>query len=74
MRIAGLMLAELALFDDVKDRLIQTLFGELGFHDEPPGIGLEVSEADTMLADLSTHVPLCPIRAPAGGAGRSGAV
>jgi len=34
-----MMFAELALFDDVKDRLIQTLFGELGLHDEPPVSG-----------------------------------
>ena len=38
----------------VKDRLIQKLFVEPGFRDEPPGVGLEVSDADTMLAYLST--------------------
>jgi thioredoxin-dependent peroxiredoxin len=38
----------------VTDRLIQKLFVEPGFRDEPPGVGLEVSDADTMLAYLST--------------------
>jgi peroxiredoxin len=38
----------------VQDRLIQKLFVEPGFRDEPPGVGLEVSDADTMLAYLST--------------------
>ena len=37
----------------VKDRLIQKVLVEPGFCDEPPGVGLEVSDADTMLADLS---------------------
>ena len=38
----------------VKDRLIQKLFVEPGFRDEPPSVGLELSDADTMLAYLST--------------------
>lgn len=38
----------------VKDRLIRKLFVEPGFRDEPPDVGLEVSDADTMLAYLSS--------------------
>ena len=38
----------------VQDRPIQTLFGEPGFRNEPADVGLEVSDADTMLAYLST--------------------
>ena len=38
----------------VTDRLIRKLFVEPGFRDEPPGVGLEVSDAETMLAYLST--------------------
>ena len=51
----SLRLAEQALFDARESLwLIQKLFVEPGFRDEPPGVGLEVSDADTMLAYLST--------------------
>ena len=43
----------------VKNRLVQKLFVEPGFRDEPPGVGLEVSDADTMLAYLSTANGSC---------------
>src|SRR5215210_7894386 len=57
----------------VKDRLIQKLFVEPGFRDEPPGVGLEVSDADTMLAYLSTvnvRAGLCGLPDPPARAGR----
>jgi hypothetical protein len=38
----------------VTDRLIQKLFVEPGSRDEPSGVGLEVFDADTTLAYLST--------------------
>jgi thioredoxin-dependent peroxiredoxin len=37
----------------VRDRRILKVFAEPGFRDEPPGVGLEVSDADTMLAYLN---------------------
>ena len=36
----------------VRDRAIQKMFVEPGFRDDPPGIGVEVSGAETMLAYL----------------------
>ena len=38
----------------VRDRRVIKLFAESGFRDEPQGVGLEVSDAETMLAYLST--------------------
>jgi thioredoxin-dependent peroxiredoxin len=37
----------------VRDRRILKVFAEPGFRDEPPGVGLSVSDADTMLAYLT---------------------
>jgi peroxiredoxin len=36
----------------VKDRTILKMFAEPGFRDDPPGVGVEVSNAETMLAYL----------------------
>lgn len=41
----------------VKDGVIQRMFVEPGFRDDPPGVGLEVSDAGTMLAYLSKASP-----------------
>jgi thioredoxin-dependent peroxiredoxin len=36
----------------VKDRAIEKMFVEPGFRDDPPGVGVQVSDAETMLAYL----------------------
>jgi thioredoxin-dependent peroxiredoxin len=36
----------------VEDGAIRTMFAEPGFRDDPPGVGLRVSDAETMLAYL----------------------
>lgn len=36
----------------VEDKQIRRVFIEPGFRDEPPGVGVEVSDAGTMLAYL----------------------
>ena len=46
----------------VSDRRIRKLFAEPGFRDDPPGVGLTVSDAGTMLAYLSTERGLAPSR------------
>ena len=41
----------------VKDGAIEKIFVEPGFRDEPQGVGVAVSDADTMLAYLSSQGP-----------------
>lgn len=38
----------------VEDRRVRRMFVEPGFRDDPPGVGLEVSDADTMLTYLTS--------------------
>ena len=44
--------AKLALFDVCRGRVIRRMFIEDNIRDNPPGVGLETSDADTMLAYL----------------------
>lgn len=37
----------------IRDGVVEKLFAEPGFRDDPPGVGLTVSDAETMLAYLS---------------------
>lgn len=39
----------------VEDGTIRTMFVEPGFRDDPPGVGLTVSDAGTMLAYLKNR-------------------